>query len=232
MDTMAKVLHAHTVTVKNRSGPASRRVIKILEALARSYPDARCTLNYSSPLELLMATILSAQCTDALVNKVTPEVFRKYKTARAYASADLATLKRDISRVNFYRNKAKSIKHACQMIVERFRGNVPNRMADLIQLSGVARKTANVVLGNAFGIRAGIVVDTHVMRLSQRIGLTTQTDREKIEQDLMALVPQKRWTRFGHQMIIHGRTCCTAKSPKCAECPIGESLCPSYSRCR
>jgi endonuclease-3 len=207
---------------------AAVRLPKILAVLDRAHPDAACTLNFSTPLELLVATILSAQCTDALVNKVTVELFRKYQTAKDYARANLKTLEQDISRVNFYRNKAKSIKAACQLIVERFRGQIPNRMEDLLQLPGVARKTANVVLGNAFGIQAGIVVDTHVMRLSQRMGLTRQTDREKIEQDLMALVPKPRWTRFGHQMIIHGRTICTAKAPKCSVCPLGKSLCPSY----
>ena len=201
---------------------------KILGALERAYPDVQCTLNYINPLELLVATILSAQCTDALVNKVTVDLFKKYRSAKEYAAAPLATLEKDISRVNFYRNKAKSIQGACRLMVERFGGKVPNRMEDLLELPGVARKTANVVLGNAFHLSSGIVVDTHVMRLSQRIGLTTQTDREKIEQDLMALVPQAQWTRFGHRMIIHGRTCCTAKSPKCAECPIGKPLCPSY----
>ena len=134
----------------------------------------------------------------------------------------------DISKVNFYRNKAKSIKTACQTIVERFGGKVPKRMEDLVTLHGVARKTANVVLGNAFGVQAGVVVDTHVMRLSQRIGLTTQTDRDKIEQDLMQLVPQNDWTRFGHQMIQHGRTVCKAPKPLCGSCPLGPSLCPSY----
>ena len=202
---------------------------KILAALQRAYPDATCTLNYSNPLELLVATILSAQCTDALVNKVTPDLFRKYRTAKAYAQAPLATLQRDLSRVNFYRNKAKSIQGACRLIVERFGDTVPNRMEDLLELPGVARKTANVILGNAFEMQEGIVVDTHVMRLSQRIRLTTQTDRNKIEQDLMTLVPRRRWTRFGHQMIMHGRTVCTAKAPTCATCPIGASLCPSYS---
>ena len=207
---------------------AKQRLPKILATLERAYPNATCTLNFSNPLELLVATILSAQCTDVLVNKVTVDLFKKYKTVKAYASANLATLERDISRVNFYRNKAKSIKAACQLMVEQFGGKVPNRMEDLLQLPGVARKTANVVLGNAFNVQSGIVVDTHVMRLSQRLGLSAQKDREKIEQDLMSLVPPDRWTRFGHQMIIHGRTCCTAKAPKCRECPLGEPLCPSY----
>jgi endonuclease-3 len=208
--------------------PAVKRIEKILTALEGAYPDAACSLNFTTPLELLVATVLSAQCTDVLVNKVTAELFKKYKTAKDYASATLATLERDISRVNFYRNKAKSIKLACQAIVDRFGGNVPDRMEDLIQLPGVARKTANVILGNAFHIQAGIVVDTHVMRLSQRLGLTTQHDRDKIEQDLLALVPKKLWIRFGHQMIAHGRAICNAKAPKCRECPLGQTLCPSY----
>ncbi len=208
--------------------PPTKRIGPILNALERTYPDADCSLNFSNALELLVATVLSAQCTDVLVNKVTADLFKKYRTAKDYAAANLATLERDVSRVNFYRNKAKSIKAACQLIVERFGGRVPNRMEDLVELPGVARKTANVVLGNAFGLQAGIVVDTHVMRLSQRMGLTAQTDRDKIEQDLMRLVPNPRWTRFGHQMIIHGRRCCTANAPKCRDCPLGPSLCPSY----
>ncbi|MBI3320940.1 MAG: endonuclease III [Candidatus Omnitrophica bacterium] len=208
--------------------PASKRTGKILGVLERAYPDATCSLRFTNPLELLVATILSAQCTDALVNTVTAELFKQYTAATDYATATLAALERDIARVNFYRTKAKSIKSACQILVERFDGRVPNRMEDLIQLPGVARKTANVVLGNAFGIQAGIVVDTHVMRLSQRLGLTTHTNRDKIEQDLMGLVPPPRWTRFGHQMIRHGRRICTAKAPQCGACPIGHALCPSY----
>ncbi|MBI2104350.1 MAG: endonuclease III [Candidatus Omnitrophica bacterium] len=210
--------------------PARQRINRILERLQEAYPDAACTLRFTNPLELLVATILSAQCTDALVNKVTPDVFKKYKTARAYAEADLAALERDLSRVNFYRNKARSIQRACRLLVDRFGGKVPDRMEDLLELPGVARKTANVVLGNAFRVQAGIVVDTHVMRVSQRLGLTSQTDRDKIERDLMALVPRARWTRFGHQMIIHGRTICIARKPKCRECPLGSALCPSYEK--
>lgn len=208
--------------------PAATRISLILRALEQAYPDAACSLNFRTPLELLVATILSAQCTDVLVNKVTEGLFKKYKTARDYAAANPAALERDISRVNFYRNKARSITSACQLIVDRFGGKVPDRMDDLLQLPGVARKTANVVLGNAFHLQAGIVVDTHVMRVSQRLGLTTQTDRDKIEQNLMALVPRPRWTRFGHQMIIHGRSTCQAKAPRCRECPVGKPLCPSY----
>jgi endonuclease-3 len=208
--------------------PAATRTPDILKALQQAYPGARCSLAFTNPLELLVATILSAQCTDALVNKVTAELFKKYRSPREYAQVPLARLEQDISRVNFYRNKAKSIQGACRMIVEEFGGKVPKRMEDLVRLPGVARKTANVVLGNAFGVEAGIVVDTHVMRLSQRLGLSRQTDRDKIEQDLMALVPKAQWTRFGHRMIAHGRAVCTAKAPKCGDCPIGASLCPSY----
>ena len=204
------------------------RISTILKELERTYPTARCSLHFTNALELLVATILSAQCTDALVNKVTPALFNKYRTASDYARADLSQLERDLSRVNFYRNKAKSIKLACQAIVEQFGGTVPNQMEDLLTLHGVARKTANVVLGNACGAQAGIVVDTHVIRLSQRLGLTTQRDRDKIEQDLMTLVPQKEWTRFGHWMIEHGRTICRATAPLCRQCPLGEALCPSF----
>ena len=208
--------------------PPEKRIGKMLSALQQSYPTATCSLAYSNPLELLVATILSAQCTDVLVNKVTADLFRTYRTAKDFATADLEQLTRDISRVNFYRNKAQRIQRACRIILERFGGRVPERMEDLITLPGVARKTANVVLGNAFGVQAGIVVDTHVMRLSQRLGFSRQRDRDKIEQDLMALVPAAQWTRFGHQMIAHGRAICSAKTPRCRECPIGKTLCPSY----
>ena len=210
------------------TAPAAKRLPKILRALAAAYPKAACSLDYSNPLELLVATILSAQCTDVLVNTVTPALFKKYPTARAYAAAPLPALETGLARVNFYRNKARSIQGACRMIVEKFGGKVPNRMEDLLELPGVARKTANVVLGNAFNVRAGIVVDTHVMRLAGRMGFSKQTDRDKIEQDLLALVPKAEWTVFGHRMIAHGRTICTAKAPRCSECPIGAALCPSY----
>lgn len=214
----------------NPTASARTRLPGILKALDGTYPDARCTLNFSTPLELCVATVLSAQCTDSLVNKVTPDLFRKYRSARDYATAPLPTLEHDLSRVNFYRKKAKSIKAAAQVLVERFGAQVPDRMEDLLQLPGVARKTANVILGNAFGRAEGIVVDTHVMRLSQRMALTLRRDRDKIEQDLLALVPRTRWIRFAHQMILHGRSVCTAKTPKCRECPLGRSLCPSYEK--
>ena len=209
--------------------PAPARIGKILDALAKAYPDARCSLTYRSPLELLVATILSAQCTDVLVNQVTPELFKKYRTAQDYADADLAQLERDIGRVNFFRNKAKSLKLTGQALVERFGGTIPARMEDLVTLHGVARKTANVVLGNAFNIQAGVVVDTHMMRVTQRLGLTVHTNRDKIEQDLMRLVPKNQWTRLGHLIIAHGRTFCKAPTPKCTDCPLGKPLCPSYS---
>ena len=204
------------------------RARRVFEALAKAYPEARCSLNFRTPLELLVATILSAQCTDVLVNNVTPALFKKYRSAQDYADAEVEQLAQDLSRVNFYRNKAKSIKLACQAIVERFGGRVPNRMEELISLHGVARKTANVVLGNAFGVQAGIVVDTHVMRVSQRLKLTTKTDRDKIEQDLMRLVPHGEWTFFSHRMIKHGRRICNTRAPRCQECRLGKALCPSY----
>ena len=209
--------------------PTSARIRAILKRLEQTNPDARCSLHFGPPLELLVATILSAQCTDVLVNTVTPALFKKYRTARAYAQADLAQLERDIAKVNFFRMKAKSLKLACQALVDRFRGEVPRRMEELITLHGVARKTANVVLGNAYGVTAGIVVDTHVMRLAQRMGLSRQTDREKIERDLMALVPRREWVRFAHRMIAHGRAICKAARPLCAECPLDASLCPSWT---
>ncbi len=208
--------------------PAAKRIQRILKVLEQTYPAATCSLRFTNPMELLVATILSAQCTDVLVNKVTADLFKKYKSVKDYAAADLSTLEYDIARVNFYRNKAKNIKLACQVIIERFNGQVPRRMDELLELPGVARKTANVVLGNAFHVQSGIVVDTHVMRLSQRLGLTSHQNRDKIEQDLLSLVPQSEWTRFGHRMILHGRSICTAKAPRCEICPIGKPLCPSH----
>ena len=210
--------------------PPERRIGRILKALEQAYPDAACSLRYRTPLELLVATILSAQCTDVLVNKVTPALFATYRSAADYARADLAELERALAKVTFFRMKARNIQRACALLVERHGGRVPDRMEDLLELPGVARKTANVVLGNAFGVQAGVVVDTHVMRLSQRIGLSAHADREKIEQDLMRLVPRAQWTRFGHRMIVHGRTTCKALAPNCGQCPLGKALCPSYSK--
>jgi len=205
------------------------RTRKIIAGLQKTYPDAHCELNYSNPLELLIATILSAQCTDKRVNIVTGELFRKYRTAADYANATPAELEQAIKTTGFFRNKAKSIQGCCRKLVEKHGGMVPQTMEELRQLNGVGRKTANVVLGNAFNINAGIVVDTHVARLSQRLGLTRQRDPEKIEQELMKLVPQDQWTLFSHWLIWHGRRRCDARNPDCPNCEI-RKLCPSAGR--
>lgn len=201
------------------------RAKKILAGLQRVYPDAHCELHFSNPLELLIATILSAQCTDKRVNLVTAELFRQYRRAADFANAELAELEQDIKSTGFFRNKAKNIKACCAALVAKHGGEVPRTMAELTQLGGVGRKTANVVLGNAFGINVGVVVDTHISRLSQRLGLTKQTDAEKIEQDLMPLVPRERWTLFSHWLIWHGRRRCAARKPDCRGCEIAK-LCP------
>jgi endonuclease-3 len=205
------------------------RVKKIIAGLRKTYPDARCELNFSNPLELLIATILSAQCTDKRVNMVTAELFRKYRSAADFANADLAELEQDIKTTGFFRNKAKNIKACCAAIVTKHRGEVPRTMEDLTALGGVGRKTANVVLGNAFGINVGVVVDTHIARLSQRLGLTKHTEPEKIEQDLMPQIPREQWTQFSHWMIWHGRRRCAARKPDCAGCEIAK-LCPSAGK--
>ncbi len=202
------------------------RTARIIALLKKRFPDAKIALNFSNPLELLVATILSAQCTDVRVNVVTPALFKKYRWARDFARADLETLQEEVRSTGFFRNKAKSIKSAATRIVEAYDGQVPETMEELLTLSGVARKTANVVLGNAFGKNEGVVVDTHVRRLSQRLGLTKHDDPEKIEQDLMQLVPRRQWADFAHLMIFHGRNICFARKPNCAECPLNK-LCPS-----
>jgi len=201
------------------------RLKKILPALDGIYPEAHCELDHRSPLELLVATILSAQCTDKRVNLVTKELFKKYRSAADYANALLAELEQAIKPTGFFRNKAKNIQACCRKLVERHNGQVPRTMEELTHLDGVGRKTANVVLGNAFGINVGVVVDTHVARLSKRLGLTRQKDPEKIEQELMALVPQHQWTLFSHWLIWHGRRRCDARKPDCVNCEIGK-LCP------
>jgi len=201
------------------------RITKIIAGLQKAYPDAHCELDHSNALELLIATILSAQCTDKRVNIVTPQLFKKYRTAQDFANARLPELEEEIKTTGFYRNKAKSITKATKNIVEKHGGKVPNTMEELIALGGVGRKTANVVLGNAFGINTGIVVDTHVARLSQRLGLTKETDPVKIEVTLMNLVPQDQWTMFSHWLIWHGRRRCYARSPDCPNCEI-KSVCP------
>ena len=201
------------------------RTKQIISGLTKAYPDAHCELNHSNPLELLIATILSAQCTDKRVNMVTPQLFKRYPSANAYANASTADLEDAIRTTGFFRNKAKSIKSACSALVERFHGEVPHTMEELRELGGVGRKTANVVLGNAFNINCGIVVDTHVARLSGRLGLTTQKAPEKIEEALMPLVPQEQWTLFSHLLIWHGRRRCFARNPDCAACEV-RGLCP------
>ncbi len=205
-----------------------KRLTRIIRILKKQYPDARTALDYSSPLELLVATILSAQCTDVRVNVVTKDLFKKYKTARDYADALQEVLEEEIRTAGLYRNKARSIRGACARLVEQFGGDVPGEMEDLLTLRGVARKTANVVLGDVFGKREGIAVDTHVTRVGGRLKLTSRKNNQgdKIEKDLMALVPRKDWTIFSHLLIFHGRNICTARKPNCAGCPINE-LCPS-----
>jgi len=201
------------------------RLKKIIAALDRTYPEAHCELDHVDPLQLLVATILSAQCTDKRVNIVTRELFKTYRSAADYANAPLAELEQAIRTTGFFRNKAKNIQAGCRKLVERHGGKVPRTMEELVQIDGVGRKTANVVLGNAFGINAGVVVDTHVTRLSLRLGLTRQKTPGKIEAELMALVPQKQWTLFSHWLIWHGRRRCFARKPDCAGCEI-KKLCP------
>ncbi len=202
------------------------RTLAIIAGLKRAYPDAHCELNFSNPLELLIATILSAQCTDKQVNLVTEALFQKYRSAADFANADLAQLEHDLRRIGLFRNKAKNIRACCRALVEQHGGEVPRTMDQLTALAGVGRKTANVVLGNAFNINVGVVVDTHVARLSERLGLTKETTPEKIEQALMKLVPQPDWAMLSHWLIWHGRRRCAARKPDCAQCEIRE-LCPS-----
>jgi endonuclease-3 len=203
-----------------------RRAGRIVRLLKKEYPDARCSLDYGNALELLVATILSAQCTDERVNVVTSSLFRKYRTWEDYASAPPAELEADIRPTGFFRNKAKSIRGACRLIGERHGGEVPRSMEELLGLPGVARKTANVVLGNAYGIASGVVVDTHVSRLSARLGLSNEKAPEKIERDLTGLLPESDWIDFSHLLIAHGRKVCKARNPLCGGCVLAR-LCPS-----
>jgi endonuclease-3 len=204
---------------------ASARLQRIIAGLKKAYPDAHCELDHTNPLELLVATILSAQCTDKRVNLVTADLFKQYRSAADYARAPLPELERAIKSTGFFRNKSKSLKTCCQAIAEKHGGQVPRKMEELTQLGGVGRKTANVVLGNAFNINCGVVVDTHVTRLSQRLGLTKETAPEKIEQELMKLVSQEEWTMFSHWLIWHGRRRCSARNPDCPNCEI-KAHCP------
>jgi endonuclease III len=203
------------------------RALEILARLKQLYPDATCSLDYQTPVQLLVATILSAQCTDERVNKVTPALFDRYPDAAALASADLDDLTQLVRSTGFYRNKAKNIQAACRMIMAEFGGEVPRTMAELTQLPGAARKTANVVLAHAYGINAGVTVDTHVKRLSGRLGLTKQTDPIHIEQDLMKLLPQADWENWSIRLIYHGRAVCDARKPACDRCQLAD-LCPSF----
>ncbi len=203
---------ANTIAPADKIGP-------ILQILDQYYPTAHCTLDFTNPLELLVATVLSAQCTDARVNQVTPALFRKYPSAAHYARASLEELEKDIYATGFFRQKAKSIQGICQVLVAQYRGEVPASLQELVKLPGIGRKTANVILGNAFGI-PGIMVDTHLGRVAQRLGLTKERDPVKIEFDLMPLVPPERWTKFSHQLIWHGRQICAARKPRCLDCPL------------
>jgi endonuclease-3 len=201
------------------------RTLAIIGGLKKAYPDAHCELNFSNPLELLIATILSAQCTDKRVNLVTASLFKKYPSAAAYAAAPTAELEEAIKSTGFFRNKTRSIKTCCEALVQNHRGQVPGTMQELVELGGVGRKTANVVLGNAFNRNEGVVVDTHVARLSLRLGLTKEQAPEKIEQALMQLVPHEEWALFSHLLIWHGRRRCYARKPDCANCEV-LALCP------
>lgn len=205
--------------------PGQSQAAKVVRTLHREYTDAKCSLDFATPLELLVATILSAQCTDERVNLVTKGLFKKYRSAADYATAPLAQLERDIQSTGFFRNKAKSIQGACRLLEKECDGRLPDDLNALVKLPGVGRKTANVVLGTAFGIASGVVVDTHVARLSRRLGLSAQKDPAKIEQDLMAAIPKKEWIALGHHMIQHGRRICAARKPKCDQCPMN-AFCP------
>ena len=202
-----------------------KRVGEIIRILKKTYPDAHCALLHSNPFELLVATILSAQCTDERVNKVTAELFRKFRKPADYLAVSQEELAQEIKSINFFNNKARSIQGTSSKLIENFSGEVPETMDELLTLDGVARKTANVVLGNAFGIASGVVVDTHVLRLSRRLGLTDEKTPEKVEGDLQKIVPRKDWVMFPHWLITHGRGACNARKPRCSECPL-ESICP------
>jgi endonuclease III len=211
--------------MKTRKADETRlRARKIVKLLARQYPAARCALDYENPLQLLIATILSAQCTDVRVNMVTPALFARYPDAAAFAAADPGELETAIQSTGFFRNKARNIIACCKVLVEKYGGQVPGSMEELNHLPGVGRKTANVILGNAFDV-PGITVDTHVTRLSRRMGLTKHTDAHKIERDLMEIIPKKDWTMFSHRMIFHGRQVCQARKPNCPGC-ILNNVCP------
>ena len=214
--------------IKINKTEAAECVKKIWPRLKITYPDATCSLDYKTPLQLLIATILAAQCTDVRVNIVTKDLFKKYKNAADWAAADIGQIQQDIKSTGFYRNKATSIKKTCNLIIKKFKGKVPNTMESLLELNGVGRKTANVILGNVFDTQ-GIVCDTHVIRLSRRLALSENRDPAKLEFDLMEIVPKKNWTMFSHLLVFHGRAICKARKPDCPNCPI-KSYCPSANK--
>ncbi len=213
---------AFSIVIEN----LKKHTLLIIRRLKKAYPDAHCALDHTNAFELLIATILSAQCTDARVNIVTADLFRKYRGPEDYLKVSQRELEKDIHSTGFFRNKAKNIQAACRRIIDVYDGEIPRTMDEILTLGGVARKTANVVLGNAFGIASGVVVDTHVTRLSQRLGLTTHNDAVKIERDLIGLVPKRDWVLFPHLMISHGRAICIARKPKCGDCVLND-ICPS-----
>jgi len=225
----AKKVPAKKAPAKPAAGTNPQRVASILAKLDEAYPNATCELKHENAFQLLISTIISAQCTDVRVNQVTQELYKKYTKPEDFAYANPAELEKEIRPTGFFRNKTKSIMGASKVIVEKFAGQVPRTMEEILTLPGVARKTGNVVLGTAYGIAVGIVVDTHVIRLSNRLDLTRNEDPKKIEQDLMAIIPQNRWIKFSHQLIWHGRRVCAARKPKCAECNL-ESLCYSKDK--
>jgi endonuclease-3 len=207
---------------------AAQRIKKFYPILKKTYPDAKCSLDHCDALELLISTILAAQCTDERVNIVAKDIYKKYKSVQDWAKADIAEIEKDIKSTGFYRNKAKSIKNACTMIIEKFDSKVPDTMEHLLELPGVGRKTANVVLGNVYNT-PGVVCDTHVIRLSRRLGLSENSDPVKLESDLMEIVPKKSWTLFSHLLVFHGRSICKARKPDCPNCPISQ-YCPSADK--
>jgi endonuclease-3 len=229
-------LKTESLKIKNAGGKSAapvktdpKRVAAILKKLDEAYPNATCELNHKNAFQLLIATILSAQCTDVRVNQVTATLFKKYPTPEAFAHANPSEMEQDIRSTGFYRNKAKSIIGAGKTLIERFGGKVPRTMEEMLTIPGAARKTSNVVLGTAYGIASGVVVDTHVMRLSYRLDLTHNEDPKKIEQDLMRIIPRERWISFSHQLIWHGRRVCYARSPNCVECNL-ETICTSADK--
>jgi endonuclease III len=216
------------VKPKTKSKAKKPDVMTYIKLLKQYYPDAHCALDHDSPEQLLIATVLSAQCTDERVNMVTKNLFKKYPKVKDLANANLAELEQDVRSTGFYKNKAKNLKMMAEQLIEKFNGQVPPEIDELVQLPGVGRKTANVVLGNCFNIASGVVVDTHVTRLSNRLGLTKNQDAVKIEQDLNKIIPKENWIQFSHWLITHGRAVCKARSPRCNNCFLQE-LCPSYN---